>query len=154
MGSDPIDSTAPKNYKAITPEHVRVIKLRLRGKRWSQIAEELGVSAWTIWSWRQQNPEIDRIVASECADALEAGQQGLSTLVPVAAEALRQEMETPDRDVGKVRVSAAKAVLEMFKRVTEGKDTSRIPERLEGFSDVELDRALSAAVRERGERKR
>lgn len=128
------------------PEQLRVVALRLRGKRWSEIAAALGVTPWTVWHWRQINPEIDALIASESADCVDAGKHGLAALVPKAVRALRQELAHPDPVGGKIRVAAARYVLDVFKRVREGEDRrGPMNRRTETLTDGELDSALSDA---------
>jgi hypothetical protein len=149
----PPESLAPNETHDLKPEHLRAIGLRLRGKRWSEVAATLGVSPWTVWSWRQQYPAIDAIILQQCEDALEAGRTGLAGLVPIAVRTLGRQMRKPDALGGKVRVTAAKIVLDMVKRVQEG-GTGRgdimagLPraKRTEGVTDDELDRALSEPI--------
>ena len=67
----PSDLTKASETHGLTPAQVRVVALRVQGHRWSEIAAELGVTAWTVWSWRQQRPEIDQLIAQDANDYLQ-----------------------------------------------------------------------------------
>jgi hypothetical protein len=102
--------------KGLCSEHIRVIALRLEGKRWSEIAAALGVTPWTVWHWRQEHPEIDRVIAQESQDFLDASKHSLAKLMPKAMQALEEEMGIP----GAPRVTAARYVIDSFKKAAQG----------------------------------
>jgi DNA-binding CsgD family transcriptional regulator len=129
-----------------TPAQLRVVALRLQGKRWSQIADELGVDRWTVWHWRQINPEIDLMIATEAADCIDASKHGIARLAPEAVRVLREEMAAPNAVAGKVRLMAARIVMELLKRADSVHDTrGPVRRELAALSDSELDAALDAA---------
>lgn len=135
--------------QGLPAEHARVIALRLKGKRWSEIAAELGVTPWTVWNWRQENPEIDEIIAQESQDYLDASKHALAQLVPLANAALRTALTEAD---SKDRIAAVRVVLEVFKKPGEsaqqaGDRIRRAAKLDDGELDARLDAALSAAAR-------
>lgn len=140
----PADLTKSNSSVDLRPEHIRLIALRAEGKRWSEIAAALGVTAWTIWNWRQENPEIDEIIAAESQDYLDATRHGIATLLPLSLEALRDVIQNADpRD----RVAAVRVVFEAFKRA--GDSSAAAAERMRGLArlpDGDLDAELAAVL--------
>lgn len=105
----------------IRPEHLRVVALRLQGKRWSEIAVDLGVRRETVWEWRRDNPEIDELIRQESADLIESVKAGLTALGPEAVVTLGEEMRLPSEEGG-TRLTAAKYVLEQLKTAAQPND--------------------------------
>lgn len=87
-----MSEAASNEIQEIRPEQLRVVALRLQGKRWSEIAHELGVTPWTVWHWRQECPEIDELIAQESQDQLDSAKHGLADLMPRALAALRASL--------------------------------------------------------------
>lgn len=142
---DPIEVEADDNSNEIQglgPSQVRVVTLRLRGLRWSQIAQTLGVTPWTIWRWRQVYP-IDRIIAGEVNDTLEATKHRLLALRAQALRSLSHQMRRPDPEGGPIALQAAKIALEVSDRQMGNDRRGPIAE-LEGMTDAALDAALDA----------
>lgn len=134
--------TFSNEIQTLTPQQTRVVALRVQGKRWSEIADDLGVTPWTIWHWRTTNPEIDRAVMEESMDFLIASKHRMAKLLPLADQAIEDSLALHNevRD----RLSGAKMVRETFsKNGSEAAQAAPIPAggRL---PDDELDRVLSA----------
>ena len=134
------------------PSHDRVVAARLMGKRWSEIAHDLGIRPETLWRWRQECPHIEERVAHESADYLESARHALLSLLPKATLALNEIASDPDH---KDRHAASKTIIEMFRR-QDGKASDMTPggivARLRGaerLPDGELDAAIHATVIER-----
>jgi transposase-like protein len=138
------ESEARNEMQKLRPEHIRVISLRLRGKRWSEIAAELGVTSPTVWRWRQDYPEIDEIIRQESQDCLDASKHALASLVPKAVEVMREEMERPS-ELGGIRVSTAKYVVDKFSRAGELSDRGGPIGKAARLPDDALDAALDGA---------
>lgn len=134
--------TFSKEIQGLNAEEMRVVALRVEGKRWGEIASALGVTPWTIWYWRTQNPAIDAAIVEESMDFLIASRHRMAKLMPLADQAIEDSLALHNEV--KDRLSGAKMVRETFaKSGAEASQATPIPAggRL---SDDELDRVLSA----------
>lgn len=153
----PDDLTKPNETQGLTPEQVRVVALRVQGHRWSEIAAKLGVTAWTVWSWRQQHPEIDQLIAQDANDYLVSTRHKLSTLLPLGALRLEELLKTRGACEPKDVIAANKMLAEVFKAIPANTpppppqakpkigETQVVP-------DAELDRVLDAELSEPDQR--
>lgn len=147
--AEPVDEAESRNeMQELRPEHIRVVSLRLRGKRWSEIAAEMGVTPSTVWRWRQDHPEIDGLIRQESQDFLDASKHALASLVPKAVEAIAREIEEPTPFVGGTRVAAARYVIDKFSKAGEPSDRGGPIGRGKSLPDDVLDAALDAGPKD------
>lgn len=126
---DGVSSELAKSHaiQDLTAQHQRVVALRVAGKRWSEIAAELGVTAWTIWHWRTEHPQIDLAIAEESNDYLVSTRHHFASLLPLGAKAMREILDAGnvyaadqnDPNVmvlvnAKDRIAATKLIVEIF----------------------------------------
>jgi hypothetical protein len=72
------------------PRHAQVIALRIGGKRWSEIAAELGITYRTLCRWREEYPEIEQAIYAEALDFLASSKLRLAQLQPLADQAIQE----------------------------------------------------------------
>jgi hypothetical protein len=128
--------------QTLAPEHLRVIALRIQGKRWSEIAADLRVDPATVWRWREANPEIDRVIMEESMDYLVASHHRMASLLPLADEAIADSLLKFNEM--KDRLTGAKMVRENFKRVASEASTPAPIHASGRLADDELSRVLDA----------
>lgn len=86
----PAELTKSNVFQGLSAEHLRVVALRVEGKQWGEIAAALGVTPWTIWNWRRENPGIDQAVLEESFDCVVASRIRMAKLHPLADRAIEE----------------------------------------------------------------
>lgn len=142
----------PGPYDGLGPQQMRVVAMRLAGKRWHQIAVTLNISLEELERWRERYP-IDQTIRSQAQETLRLSHLTIAGMVPQAIQALRDELTAPDLSgKGKIRIMAARAILDQAHRVkpepAEG-DTRRPYARL---SNEQLNALIRKEANARGAR--
>lgn len=136
----------------LEPQHLRVVALRVQGKRWNEIAADLGVTTMTIWRWRGEEPRIDEMIAQDAHDYLVSSRHFMSTLLPQANARLKMMLDQKELDAKDI-IAANKLLAEIFKAMPARERVQHAaPARKEVISDAELDRVLDADIADSTER--
>lgn len=158
--------------------HARVVALRVLGKNWKGIAAELGVDVSTVYRWRDEYPEIDRLIAEESNDYLVSARHHFASLLPLGAKAIREILQAGNQYVqdhddpnmmvlvnAKDRIAATKLIVEIFSAKSANVNGAASPVAHSGgasgavrsanaavISDAELERVLDAELSEPDQR--
>jgi putative insertion element HTH domain-containing protein len=92
--------------KLLTPQQRRAVDLVTEGRRWTEVAAEIGIDRTTMWRWRQ-NPMFEAEINSRRHELWSDWVEHLRNLVPKALEALESELE------GRNRLRAAVGILKL-----------------------------------------
>lgn len=137
------------------PRHLQVIALRIQGKRWSEIAADVGITYRQLCRWREENPDIEAAINQESMDFLVASKHRMAALTPLADQAVAEGLKATrwimtesgpiEVPAHQERLTAAKMVRDTFKQHSAVEVVQSAPIQSGGrLDDDELDRILSA----------
>ena len=110
------EASLSNEMQTMRPEHIRLVALRLQGKRWAECAAALGVTHCTVWRWRQDCPDIDALIAQESAEYLVSAKLTLRAALPSAAKAIAELCDDEDPLARQARFAAARFAFEACER--------------------------------------
>ena len=112
----PADVLKRLDSSHLEPQHLQVVALRISGKRWTEIAADLGITYRTLCRWREDHPEIEEQILHECDDHLESARIALAEALRTGVTSLKRVCEHgEDRDV----VNAAEKLLTIATKKAE-----------------------------------
>lgn len=139
------DALKCADLRGLSPEHLQVVTLRIARNSWSEIAAKLRVDVSTIRRWRAEYPDIDRVIAEECADQLGLACEILGTATKSAMIRLQRIVESPASEDSDA-IAAAKVLADLAKKPPPEVPGERPRARV---VDVEPERDLKAELRRR-----
>ena len=98
----------------LTNQQLLAIHLALQGLPWRHIAEKVGVSPRTIWTWRNENFNFQKALDEAFTQRRQSADQRIHNQADRAAEILAAVMENPSH---KLQVRAAQLLLQASARL-------------------------------------